>query len=1133
MRKETVNTFTKGMIKDTHPLTTPADVLTDCLNGTVITYNGNEMILQNDMGNAKIGSAGLPEGYIPVGMTEYGGIIYVASWNPKTKHGQIGSFPSPQQKFFSEIWNVNNAGDTTSVNFNYSQFYSNGYINTTQITLPIGQGVNNKDFTIHTGDKFQISNIANIAIPGQVEVKLAILKKDGTLELLDDSTITNDQQIYRGKSSGHLVVIIKLLTLQSFSLQRKYSRYNDKIRVDFIGSYELEEGSNPSSVSLCDLNNLSYQDGQTNLLQRYILADIDAVYSYKFCPELNPQGILTSMTKEGTIDFSKFKNDEAEIRDWSYFVTDNYIKLNWSFDYYSLDEDKQVQAVYFEFYELNNPGTPIRTEELIKDNFNGSFEEIIDFDNLLKKNNIYVVKVGYKTGTDYQNMSQNITYKLKRVLYTTPLLNKFYGKVNDFTNEGIAAVESDLAYRTGENQPVTGLYLGNAQINMTFTPKVINNNEAHNTVVNESTVPYKPITITDPSDNEKEFESYKQINSSDFMVQDNVQGLYQIDVKNYYKVDVEIDANTVIDTNCIGSIDESVITRAIGAYANELQLEKDESGIELYGEDKHLTHTEITLPTEKTVKRKGETEGEGERQYTYEKDIVKFNEFEDTRVIKVKTSTPRSKNVDRESLVPMYYSELSNSNKDKIFSAWNRNQLRMCSGADETNIYYGCSLAGNSINRGTDTGAGCDDNGLNAAMEHMNLPMVSIFAGCDGDQASYSPDDLVKDPNNRYYGRREVAGWYCSDDEIDGTDNFLMTVWKQSDNKYRFCTLASQRTYSSNSKGRLVRLDYMLRCLLSQIFVKQAFKETIHYVTVNNETLSYLDGETKITPTVDETQIDTSVWNSIKNYELMYDNEHTIAEMLSAFDNNDNSWRLDIKYDIQVVPTFESTTFGNDFYIDYINNTISASEFDPEDNQSNISPNVIYVADWSKIGANDYSFNSDMSINWIRKDYENMVRVSGTGNIANDGMEDIHNFGDTITVNGAEFNPFGGTAVDVLKTWNNESSSALKWIFYNSFNHMLVTTCQLNNSDLVQGEINEIVVNRDSEYGALNACGMWRKLKDNAAPDITTLLGNTYNSIYGFKSQVFVYSYSPGNFGRQYGTGQTLVHNENNKSSAQ
>jgi len=30
------------MIKDLHPLTTPNDVLTDALNATSITYNGNE-----------------------------------------------------------------------------------------------------------------------------------------------------------------------------------------------------------------------------------------------------------------------------------------------------------------------------------------------------------------------------------------------------------------------------------------------------------------------------------------------------------------------------------------------------------------------------------------------------------------------------------------------------------------------------------------------------------------------------------------------------------------------------------------------------------------------------------------------------------------------------------------------------------------------------------------------------------------------------------------------------------------------------------------------------------------------------------------------------------------------------------
>ena len=50
-RKEAVNTFTDGMISDLNPISTPNTVLTDCLNGTLITYDGNEYSLQNDKGN--------------------------------------------------------------------------------------------------------------------------------------------------------------------------------------------------------------------------------------------------------------------------------------------------------------------------------------------------------------------------------------------------------------------------------------------------------------------------------------------------------------------------------------------------------------------------------------------------------------------------------------------------------------------------------------------------------------------------------------------------------------------------------------------------------------------------------------------------------------------------------------------------------------------------------------------------------------------------------------------------------------------------------------------------------------------------------------------------------------------------
>lgn len=96
--EQAVNTFQKGLNTDSHPMAQGNDSLTDALNATFVTMNGNEIILQNDMGNRRIDNAFLPSGYQPVGMKEYGGIIYVAAYNPITNKSQIGSFPSPERK---------------------------------------------------------------------------------------------------------------------------------------------------------------------------------------------------------------------------------------------------------------------------------------------------------------------------------------------------------------------------------------------------------------------------------------------------------------------------------------------------------------------------------------------------------------------------------------------------------------------------------------------------------------------------------------------------------------------------------------------------------------------------------------------------------------------------------------------------------------------------------------------------------------------------------------------------------------------------------------------------------------------------------------------------------------------------
>ena len=91
------NTFGEGLIMDFAPDNTQANVLTNALNATMLTYNGNEMSLQNDMGNGQVETASLPEGYVPMGVCEFGGIIYIVSYNPQDNLCQIGSFPSPER----------------------------------------------------------------------------------------------------------------------------------------------------------------------------------------------------------------------------------------------------------------------------------------------------------------------------------------------------------------------------------------------------------------------------------------------------------------------------------------------------------------------------------------------------------------------------------------------------------------------------------------------------------------------------------------------------------------------------------------------------------------------------------------------------------------------------------------------------------------------------------------------------------------------------------------------------------------------------------------------------------------------------------------------------------------------------
>lgn len=89
-------------------------MLTDNLNGTFITFNGNELSLQNDMGNTH--TTYLSKGFYPIGMTEYGGITYIVSISEDSTL-EIGSFPSLP----NNDWNLDIASTNISepIDFTY------------------------------------------------------------------------------------------------------------------------------------------------------------------------------------------------------------------------------------------------------------------------------------------------------------------------------------------------------------------------------------------------------------------------------------------------------------------------------------------------------------------------------------------------------------------------------------------------------------------------------------------------------------------------------------------------------------------------------------------------------------------------------------------------------------------------------------------------------------------------------------------------------------------------------------------------------------------------------------------------------------------------------------------------------
>lgn len=389
MRQQGVNQFDKGLNLDTNPITVDNHTLTGSLNATMVTMNGNELVLQNDMGNAKVDQAQLPEGYVPVGMKEYGGIVYVASYNPLKGESQIGCFPSPQRNLPANDASANGINLSELVNF----IGSDGFVRETSKQIIL---IND---TLRAGDKFAIvsNNFSGIdaAIGNNlIKIKVSIVDDEGnSVDITDDliqysgnityqnfnkilrnsSNISEYYNTYKGKISGKLSIQEELV-LPSYidiGVKSQAIESSNQVILTFTPkAYKLEDGQKKlwnSDGTDNTLNGFSFEinrsetvtqnnDGTFSVTLDSDISDLQytvyPIYTYN-----GVQGKIDKLKKTGVIDVSSIGSGNVTFDGiFKYYndIAKNQIMFDYSIQAYIDNSDFTVSQFFIQAYNIED-----------------------------------------------------------------------------------------------------------------------------------------------------------------------------------------------------------------------------------------------------------------------------------------------------------------------------------------------------------------------------------------------------------------------------------------------------------------------------------------------------------------------------------------------------------------------------------------------------------------------------------------------------------------------------------------------------------------------------------------------------------------------------------------------------------
>lgn len=416
MDKVVQNTFTKGLTLDESPFITPDSTLKNCLNGTILTFEGNEYILQNDLGNGRIGLKDkngdiqyvqLKPNFVPLGVKEFGGILYIVSKNPITGQEEIGSFPSPE--YGKSLGNINikdsstisyTSSQSTSRIFNSNSLQPGNYINLTIEDYqpeeefnkfpPIKvQDLNNTKYSYSNSNWSPNSSVQNKM--GSISISQLSMKQkeeqDKTYEYIDSKLIkdTNDEIYKSSQCNTNLGTIniedyntiiktkVNLFGIDSNNITLQTAgQVDDSSGNLYLGEttlsvkYNCPDGKQPYSIPYVTNTKYNYIEGEREV--NYLKKILVEVYDKNNNPIIEGNQVLTIDITGDLLNYSYSNTDKLFNRVYKLNLSDDRLK------------NRKVK-ILIKGYKLESPEDRkpgINSYEFIT--YEGEISDLIDLD---------------------------------------------------------------------------------------------------------------------------------------------------------------------------------------------------------------------------------------------------------------------------------------------------------------------------------------------------------------------------------------------------------------------------------------------------------------------------------------------------------------------------------------------------------------------------------------------------------------------------------------------------------------------------------------------------------------------------------------------------------------------------------